>query len=222
VQIVAHVLVDPQRQLSFQVVGGNSGNNGNGGGLQLYGSYDQCSCRPETTDSGPNYASYRSCDPSQQYGNTPDCTTAFDNYVQGTVNAPDDGTVTLQLMDGTTVLEQFSFEVAAAKTVDTKVVSGPSTSPALTPDASGVYQVRLSDQTVQLTPHLLAADGRVLFVGGGRSVLSATFSDSKVLASDPMAPSGEVGIRLTGVGDATVTLTGGDKLTQVLKFHVSS
>jgi hypothetical protein len=150
------------------------------------------------------------------------CTTTFDNTVTGTVNAAKDGTITLQLTDGTNVLEQFSFEVASPASIDVKATSGAMGAPVLAPDSSGVYQVLLSDKTVVLTPHLLTADGRALVVGGGRAALNATFSDSRVLAVDAMTSGGQLGIRLMGPGDASVTMSDGAKLTRVLKFHVAS
>lgn len=220
VNIAAHVKVNPHRQLSFQLAGSNA---------HLFGSYDQCSCAADTSSQGgQSYATYQPCDPSADTsggggGSTfGQCTTTFENTVSATIDASTDGIVTLQLMDGTDVLEQFSFEVATPASIDVKAVSGASGAPTIEPDTSGVYQVHLSDQTVALTPRLLTKDGRTLTVGGGRASLAATFSDSRVLASDSKVTGGQVGIRLTGAGDATVKLTDGANLTRVLKFHVSS
>ncbi len=217
IQISAHVQVNPHRELTLQVADASAA---------LYGSYDSCSCAPDTTTStqnGPNYGSYRPCDPSKESNdpNATGCSTTFDNTLTGTVNATNDGTITLQLMDGDTVLEQFSFDVATPASIDVKATSGAAGTPAVAPDASDVYHVNLSDKTVVLTPHLLAADGRALVVGGGRAGLSARFSDSRVLAIDPTVPAGQLGIHLTGAGDATVTLTDGAQLSRVLKFHVA-
>ncbi len=215
VQVSAHVLLDPYRQLSFKIAD-TSG--------QVYSQYDQCSCAPEApTKTGPSYSSYQPCDPSMDTSNATvtACTTTFENNVTGTVNATSDGIITLQLTDGTSVLEEFSFEVASPASIDVKATSGAAGSPVLTPDASGVYPLRLSDATVVLAPHLLTADGRALVTGGGRASLIATFSDSRVLASDPMVSAGQVGFRLAGAGDATVTISDGAKLTRVLKFHVA-
>ncbi len=217
VQIAAHIQVDPHRELSLRVADASA---------VIYGSYESCSCAPDTTSTsqgGPTYGSYMPCDPTMETSdpNATACSTTFDNTLTATVDAANDGTVTLQLMDGDKLLEQFSFDVATPASIDIKATSGAAGSPALAPDASEVYQVRLSDKTVVIAPHLLAADGRALVVGGGRAALSAKFSDSRVLAMDPTVSGGQLGIHLTGAGDATLTLTDGASLTRVLKFHVA-
>jgi hypothetical protein len=209
------VQTDPHRALTLQVVNKDA---------QVYGSYDSCSCAPDSTTNaagGQSYATYQPCDPNADTGSStiPDCTTTFQNTVSASLNAPNDGIITVELSDDTGVLEQFSFEVATPKSIDVKATAGAAAT-AITPDASGVYQLHLADQSVELTTHLLTADGRVLVAGGNQASLSATISDSRVLARDPMAKG--LGIKLTGAGDATVTLTNGAKLTSVVKFHVSS
>ena len=217
VQILAHVQVNPHRQLTLQLADA---------GAHLYGSYDQCSCAADTATAaqgGPSYASYQPCDPSMDTSERafPACTTTFDNTVTGTVDAANDGPVTVRLMDGSDVLEELSFEVATPASIDVKATSGAAGAPALTPDASGVYQVHLADSRVVLEPHLLTADGRTMVVGGGRAVLSGKFSDSRVLTADPKVPAGHLGILLAGAGDASVTISDGAKLATVLKFHVA-